>query len=128
LPDMKKLKKDGIGARIAVARRAAGLSQRQVSEALGIPPRTFSYYESCNGDLPSSYLLPLADLLGVDVHDLLGSEAKGSRKSGPKGHLQERLDIVRDMPRQDQKFVVKFLDQVIDDYNRRRRNPPKSSS
>jgi hypothetical protein len=31
------------------------------------------------------------------------------------------------MPRKDQQFVVKFLDQVLEDYARRkRRNPPKA--
>jgi len=38
-----------------------------------------------------------------------------------KGYLQERFEAVREMPRKDQQFVVKFLDQVLEDYQRRRR-------
>jgi len=110
-----------IGSRIVATRKAAGLSQRQVAESLDIPPRTFSYYESVDGDLPSSLLVPLADILGVGVSDLLGIDESGARKPGPKGYLQERFDAVREMPRKDRQFVVKFLDQVIDDYQRRRR-------
>jgi len=45
-----KSERDDVGARIAAARKAAGLSQRQVAEMLGVPPRTFSYYESAAGD------------------------------------------------------------------------------
>ena len=116
---MSKPERDDLGARIATARKAAGLSQREVAEMLGVPARTFSYYESADGDLPSSLLVTLADALGVDVHELLGVD--GSRKSGPKGHLQERVEVVRGMPRKDQQYVIKFLDQVIDDYERRRR-------
>jgi transcriptional regulator with XRE-family HTH domain len=118
---MSKPTRDGIGARIAAARKAAGLSQRQVAEKLGIPPRTLSYYESHDGDLPSSLLVAVADCLGVGVHELLGIEERGPRKSGPKGYLQERVAAVREMPRKDQQFVIKFLDQVIEDYGRRRR-------
>ena len=121
MPDMSKPERDDIGARIAAARKAAGLSQREVGDMLGVPPRTFSYYESAAGDLPSSLLVPLADVLGVGVHELLGIDAAGPRKPGPKGYLQERFDAVREMPRKDQQFVVKFLDQVIEDYGRRRR-------
>ena len=143
---MSKPTRDGIGARIAAVRKAAGLSQREVADSLGVPPRTFSYYESADGDLPSSLLVPLADVLGVDVHELLGPpkgrsapneagrpaspgasrragiSATGRRKPGPKGYLQERFEAVREMPRKDQQFVVKFLDQVIEDYGRRRRS------
>ena len=118
---MSKPTRDSISARIAAVRKAAGLSQREVADMLGVPPRTFSYYESAAGDLPSSLLVPLADVLGVGVHELLGISESGPRKPGPKGYLQERFEAVREMPRKDQQFVVKFLDQVLEDYERRRR-------
>jgi len=116
-----------IGARVAAARKAAGMSQVQLAAALGIPQRTVSFYERGEGDLPSSLLVLLVDVLGIGVDELLGIEVSGSRKPGPKGQLQERLEAVRELPRQDQQYVVKFLDQVIEDYGRRRRNPPKAS-
>jgi len=121
---MSKPERDDLGARITAARKAAGLSQRQVAEMLGVPPRTFSYYESPDGDLPSSLLVPLADVLGVGVHELLGIAESGPRRPGPKGYLQERFDAVHELPRKDQQFVVKFLDQVIQDYARRKRHRP----
>ena len=124
-----------IGTRVAAARKAAGMSQVQIAETLGIPQRTVSFYERGEGDLPSSLLVLLVDALGVDVHKLLGISESGARKPGPKpaascaalrkqagrGYLQERFEAVREMPRKDQQFVVKFLDQVLEDYERRRR-------
>jgi len=130
---MSKAKRDRIGARIVAARKAAGLSQRQVADSLGVPPRTFSYYESADGDLPSSLLVPLADVLGVAVHELLGppqadaSRRAGISRPGPKSMIERRVEALREMPRKDQQFVVKFLDQVLEDYGRRRRNPPKAT-
>ncbi len=80
--------RDTIGRRLTAARKAEDLSQREVAELLGIPPRTLSYYESFNGDLPSSLLVPLSDILGVETNELLGIEttedgerAENARKS-----------------------------------------------
>ena len=110
-----------IGTRVAAARKAAGMSQVQLAAALGIPQSTVSFYECGQGDLPSSLLVALVDVLGVGVHELLGISESGPQKPGPKGYLQERFEAVREMPRKDQQFVVKFLDQVLEDYGRRRR-------
>jgi len=124
IADMNEAR-DTIGRRLTAARKAADLSQREVAELLGIPPRTLSYYESLNGDLPSSLLVPLSDILGVETNELLGIDT--AEKPGPKGYLQERLEVVQEMPRKDRQFVVKFLDQVIEDYDRRRRTSGKST-
>ena len=122
---MKKMSREQIrveiGARVAAARKAAGMSQVQLAAALGIPQSTVSFYECGHGDLPSSLLVALVDVLGVSVHELLGISEAGPRRPGPKGALQKRFEAVREMPRKDQQFVVKFLDQVLEDYGRRRR-------
>ena len=116
-----------IGARVAALRARAGLTQGDVAERLGMSQRLLSYYEREASDIPASMLVPLADVLGVGVHELLGISESGPRKPGPKGYLQERFEAVREMPRKDQQFVVKFLDQVLEDYGRRRRKGGKRS-
>jgi len=113
-----------IGSRIAAARKVADLSQRQVAEELGIPPRTFSYYESRDGDLPSSLIIPLAEILGVDVRELLGldpPQASASKRAG-RSRLAQKAEAIRELPQGEQKFVLKFLDQVLEDYARRNRH------
>jgi len=110
-----------IGAEIASARKAAGLSQQHVADILGIPQRTLSYYESKAGDLPSSLLVPLAKTLGVSVDELLGVKASPGTRSGARSQLERRIETIRKLPRKEQEFVLKFLDQVIDDHARRRR-------
>jgi len=120
LPRMRA-PKNIIGERISAARKVAGLTQRQVAEMLGIPTRTFSYYESPKGDLPSSLLLSLADILGADARELLGDETAEPSRRGPRSIMEQRAEAVRELPRQEQQFVIKFLDQVLEDYGRRRR-------
>jgi len=114
--------RDDVGARAAMARKAVGLSQREVAEELGIPPRTYSYYESPKGDLPSSLLVPLAEILGVDVRELLGAcppACDSLRRVGSRSRLVQKAEAIREPPQGEQKFVLKFLDQVLEDYARK---------
>ncbi len=60
-----------IGRFIAERRRALGMTQRALAEALGVSDRTVSKWE-CGGGLPElANLLPLCALLGVTADELL---------------------------------------------------------
>ena len=59
---------------IRAARQAAGLTQKQLSEASGINIRQIQKVESGEidaGNLTARNLLALADALGVDPHNLI---------------------------------------------------------
>jgi transcriptional regulator with XRE-family HTH domain len=56
--------------RVATLRRAAGLTQAQVAEALGMPQRSYQHFENRSA-LPAHLIVPFADLVGVDVRELL---------------------------------------------------------
>ena len=112
-------RKNDIGRRISTARKAAQLSQRQVAELLEIPTRTYSYYESPQGDLPSSLLEALSDILDIDIRELLGVAISEPVRRGPRSIVEQRAETIHNLPKKDQRFVVKFLDQVLDDYQRR---------
>ena len=63
-----------IGRFIAEQRRARGLTQRELAEALGVSNRTVSKWE-CGGGLPElANVLPLCALLGVTADELLRGE------------------------------------------------------
>ena len=64
-----------IGRFIAEKRRALGLTQRELAEALGVSNRTVSKWE-CGGGLPElANILPLCALLDVTADELLRGEA-----------------------------------------------------
>ncbi|HSR78779.1 MAG TPA: helix-turn-helix transcriptional regulator [Xanthobacteraceae bacterium] len=56
--------------RVRDLRIAAGLTQAQVGEALGIPLRSWQHFEK-RSPLPAHLIVPFADLVGVDVRSLL---------------------------------------------------------
>lgn len=60
-----------IGRFIAAARRAKGLTQRELAEALGLSNRTISKWE-CGDGLPElANILPLCELLDITADELL---------------------------------------------------------
>ena len=64
-----------IGRFIAEKRRALGLTQRELAEALGVSNRTVSKWE-CGGGLPElANILPLCSLLDVTADELLRGKA-----------------------------------------------------
>jgi transcriptional regulator with XRE-family HTH domain len=98
------------GARLAALRQAAGLSQAQLADAVGIPQRTLSFYEREGSYLPSHLITPLAKALGVSVQTLLGSEATAKAKRGPKSRLERQFEAVSKLPPGEQELVSKLLE------------------
>ena len=101
------------GARLASLRKAAGLSQAELAEALDIPQRTVSFYEREAEAIPSNLVQPLAEVLGVSVAEVLGTDGAGRQRRGPKSKLERQLEQVKRLPRGEQQYVSKFLDQVL---------------
>lgn len=57
--------------RIRALREDADLSQRQVGDAINVPQRTYSYYETGGRMIPPEVLCALADFYHVSVDYLL---------------------------------------------------------
>ena len=64
---------DTLGKRIMALRKAAGMTQEQVAERLGVSPQAVSKWESGAADPSTSNLLALAKLFGVSAEELLKS-------------------------------------------------------
>ncbi len=63
-----------IGQFIAQKRKAAGYTQRQLADMLGISDKTVSKWECGNGMPEVSLMLPLCDALHINVNELLSGE------------------------------------------------------
>ncbi len=72
-----------IGSRLAIARERAGLSQAQVSVALGLPRPSISEIEAGRRRVAAEELVRLAELYSVEMDWLAG-----------RG--EEKMDLLRD--------------------------------
>lgn len=107
--------REPFGRRLASIRKEAGYSQRALAKALGISHRMVAYYEGQTEHPPAALLPDLARLFGITADELLGITRPRAAKPGPKSKLERQLDAIKTLPRSQQQFVRKFLDQVLGD-------------
>ena len=97
-----------VGARIAARRKAAGLTQAQVAEAIGVEKETISRMENGVISPTLSRLQQIADLLGCSLSDLFrGEDLLDSEHSVVIGEL------IQTLPESDRAIVVKFVVEVV---------------
>jgi len=97
------MNQEKIGKFIATLRKKRKLTQREVSEQLGISEKTVSKWECGNGLPEVVYMEPLCNILGITVNELLAGEHL------PIAELLYKLDISRlDLMRQLEFEQLKF--------------------
>lgn len=102
-----------MGARIAQARKAQGLTQQQVADRLGIPQQTYAHYEVGDVRVPASMLPLLTQILGLSPEELLGhptGSKKAKPKPGPASKLDQQIERIRQLPRTKQVFITEMLE------------------
>ena len=104
-----------LGARVAELRKAQGITQIQMADALGISQQTVNSYEVGRRRIPVSALPLLAKLLATSIDELLLGEKEKTAggKRGPTSKLQQQMERVSMLPRAKQKFVMEMIDTVI---------------
>ena len=99
--------------RLIALRKAKGLTQLQLAKALNVSRDTISYYEIRAKNPTHETVQVLADFFGVPCDQLLASEIQLKKKPGPVSKLQKQFQDVQHLPKEEQKFVSKFLDQFL---------------
>jgi len=108
------------GRHLAELRKAAGLSQTELAEALAVPQSNIAFWEQSEKP-PRSDLLPqMADALGVTVVELLNvngemSVAKRSTNR-PPGTARKVFEDVSRLPRRQQEHIVRVVSALVMQY------------
>ncbi len=103
-----------LGQRIAERRKAQGMTQVDLANALGIAQQTMAHYEGGVSRIAVETLTQAALVLLIPVEDLIGSSVKRSAgKRGPAPKLQQQLERVSQLPRARQRMVSEVLDSLL---------------
>lgn len=106
-------KRTKFGERIVAAREAAGLSQRDLAEKLGVSQRSLSWWERQNVALKPDQLAALAESLGVSADFLLGRDPEKKRGTGPTGKAKKVFEAVSKLPRHQQKKIIDVVESFV---------------
>jgi transcriptional regulator with XRE-family HTH domain len=103
------------GKRLADLRKAAGYTQQQLADEIGVSRRMIAYYETETGHPPTSFLIDLARALNVTTDELLGLKPLRSRveRAGLSSRLERRLRQVERLSPKPKQQILAFIDTVV---------------
>jgi len=110
---MKRRAPSPVGARITALREAAGLTQRQLAEKIGVPQSNIAYWEFGAAAPPGAVLSDLAAALATSVDELLGHVQPKPKKQAAKGRLQLVFEAASKLPRRQQEKVAEFVEAFV---------------
>ena len=102
-----------LGNRMAQLRKELDLTQVQLAQSLGISQQMVASYEVGRRRIPVSMLPALAQVLRVQIDELLGDTAKSRAKRGPASQLQRSIERISELPKPKQRFVLEMLETVL---------------
>ncbi len=102
-----------IGSRIADARKAAGLTQTDLAQAVDLSQQVIANYEAGQRNIPVYTLARIADTLGTPVGTLTAEDSRSGHKRGPAPRVQKQLERIQALPKDRQKFVIQALEMAL---------------
>ena len=109
------------GAHLATLRRAAGLTQAELADAISVPQANIAFWEFAEKPPRSDVLPVLAQVLGVTVETLLsvGARPPAVPRRGPKGKVLKAFEAVSALPKAQQGKVLELVDALVQQYRRK---------
>jgi transcriptional regulator with XRE-family HTH domain len=115
---MSKKERPALGQRLVELRQAAGLTQMQLAEKLGVHHSNIAFWE-LTGTPPRGEVLPkLAHTLGVSIDALLGVTPPKPKKQAAKGRLQLVFESASKLPRRQQEKVAEFVEAFVNQHSK----------
>jgi transcriptional regulator with XRE-family HTH domain len=94
-------------------RQAAGLTQMQLADKVGVSPSNIAFWE-LSGTPPRGEVLPkLAEALGVTIEVLLNVTPQKPKPKPAKGRLQRVFEEASRLPRRQQDKIAEFVEAFV---------------
>jgi len=109
------------GQRLSALRKAKGLTQRELGEALGTTREMVDYYERRAINPALEVVRGCAKALSVPVIELLGSEDNNNngrkrRGAGPTGKMRRLFEAASKLPRSQQEKLTAVLEAFVNQH------------
>jgi transcriptional regulator with XRE-family HTH domain len=115
-PMPKKTSKEGatFGERLVALREAAGYTQQELADEVGVSRRMIAYYEGQSAHPPTTLLPAIAKALGVSTDALLGMTPISRRAQPANRRLQRRLQQIEQLGAREKRQVLQVLDAFLE--------------
>jgi transcriptional regulator with XRE-family HTH domain len=116
MPKQKTLEAAFFGQRLATLRKAAGYTQQELADEVGVSRRMIAYYEGQSEHPPTTLLPALAQALQLSTDELLGLEPPAAKRTGrPRDNrLQRRLQQIESLPPEERRQLIQIVDAFIE--------------
>lgn len=114
MPKRKTTVMESFGPRLAALRKAAGYTQVEFAQEVGITQRMVAYYEAPDAQAPSHLLPQMAQALGVSVDVLLGLAEPRQPKKLATNRLERRLMEIEKLDPKAKRQITQLLDSFIE--------------
>lgn len=104
------------GRHLTELREAAGLTQHQLAERLGLPQSNIAFWERSDKPPRGEVLPQLARTLSVSVDALLGVTPSKPKRQAAKGRLQLVFESASKLPRRQQEKVAEFVEAFVNQH------------
>jgi len=105
---------EGFGVRLAALRKAAGYTQQQLADEIGVSRRVVAYYETESEHPPANLLVDLARVLNASTDELQGlADAKRSKPAAISPRLERRVRQIERLAPKSKQQLLGLIDTFI---------------
>lgn len=126
----KKSRKEtmSFGARLTELRKAAGFTQQELADEVGVSRRMLAYYEVQSDHPPTTLLPAIATALKISTDELLGV-APARRVAKPRNtRLERRIQEIDKLDVRKKRQIMQLLDTFIANEKLRQKVEAKQSA
>lgn len=128
VPKKTNPKTTSFGARLAELRKAAGFTQEELAESIGMTRRMLAYYEVESEHPPTTLLPAIAAALNITTDELLGHAPVKKTPKGKDSRLQRRLAQLEKLEAPERRQIMQVLDTLLESAQLKRKSQGKSAA
>lgn len=115
MPKKRNAQTMSFGQRLAELRKAAGFTQEELAETIGMSRRMVAYYEVESEHPPTTLLPAIASALNITTDELLGfAPAKKVASKAKDTRLKRRLAQLEKLDAPERRQIMQVLDTLIE--------------
>jgi transcriptional regulator with XRE-family HTH domain len=114
MPKTRKPELMSFGDRLAELRKAAGFTQQDLADEVGVSRRMIAYYEVQSGHPPTQLLPAIARALNVTTDELLGAAPVKKTVRPRNSRLHRRLQQIEKLEPNEKRQILQLIDAFIE--------------